>query len=159
MSCNPAIGGVGNGQLVKEIDALGGQMAKSADACAIQFRMLNASKGAAVQSSRSQIYRMMYQKYMQRVVTEQKNLSVVEGETVGLIVKDNQVLGVKTNDDDFYSNRVIIDIENIEKCINIAREWNKESGLPFYNSHIDFKFDEMIKKCKDEDLVLIWHQG
>jgi len=55
MSCNPAIGGVGKGQLVKEIDALGGSMAKAADACAIQLRILNSSKGAAVQSSRAQI--------------------------------------------------------------------------------------------------------
>jgi len=55
MSCNPAIGGVGKGQLVKDVDAIGGAMGKAADACAIQFRILNSSKGAAVQSSRAQI--------------------------------------------------------------------------------------------------------
>ena len=60
MSCNPAIGGVGKGQLVKEIDALGGEMAHAADACGIQFRILNSSKGAAVQSSRAQIDSQMY---------------------------------------------------------------------------------------------------
>ena len=108
MSCNPAIGGVGKGQLVKEIDALGGQMAKSADACAIQFRLLNASKGAAVQSSRAQIDRMMYQGYMQKVVTEQKNLSIREDEAIGLIIKDNQALGAKVNDEEFYAGCVVI---------------------------------------------------
>ena len=68
LSCNPAIGGVGKGQLVKEIDALGGAMAKAADACGIQFRILNASKGAAVQSSRAQIDMDMYKHYMQELI-------------------------------------------------------------------------------------------
>ena len=68
MSCNPAIGGVGKGQLVKEIDALGGVMARAADACGIQLRILNASKGAAVQSSRAQVDMDMYNQYMKDLV-------------------------------------------------------------------------------------------
>lgn len=108
MSCNPAIGGVGKGQLVKEIDALGGQMAKSADACAIQFRILNASKGPAVHSSRAQIDRMLYQKHMQKTVTSQKNLFVKESEATGLMVKDNKIVGVKTSDGVFSSKCVVI---------------------------------------------------
>ena len=108
MSCNPAIGGVGKGQLVKEIDALGGQMAKSADACAIQFRLLNASKGPAVQSSRAQIDRQLYQRYMQRIVSTQENLIIRETEAIGLIVKDNQVLGIKTPDEDIKSKCVVV---------------------------------------------------
>src|SRR3990167_2206685 len=80
MSCNPAIGGVGKGQLVKEIDALGGEMAKAADACCIQFRVLNSSKGPAVQSSRAQEDRHRYQAYMQSVLKKQKGLKIKQGE-------------------------------------------------------------------------------
>jgi len=96
MSCNPAIGGVGKGQLVKEIDALGGEMARAADACAIQFRILNASKGAAVQSSRAQIDSDLYNRHMKELITRASNLEVKEGEARKLIVKDNQVRGVVT---------------------------------------------------------------
>ena len=108
MSCNPAIGGVGKGQLVKEIDALGGEMAKAADACGIQFRVLNATKGAAVQSSRAQIDRRLYQKHMQDKTMHQKNLWVTEQEAVGLITKENRIQGVITNIDKFYSECVVI---------------------------------------------------
>lgn len=97
MSCNPAIGGVGKGQLVKEIDALGGQMGIAADACGIQFRKLNASKGPAVQSSRAQIDMYRYKEYMQSVLKEQDNLTIKEAEVEGLIVKDNSVCGVITD--------------------------------------------------------------
>ncbi|MBI4706686.1 MAG: tRNA uridine-5-carboxymethylaminomethyl(34) synthesis enzyme MnmG [Candidatus Omnitrophica bacterium] len=96
LSCNPAIGGVGKGQLVKEIDALGGEMAKAADFSGIQFRILNASKGAAVQSSRAQVDMQLYQQYMQRVVSGQKNLEIVEAEVKDLIVRGSQVYGVIT---------------------------------------------------------------
>src|SRR5438552_15937050 len=79
MSCNPAIGGVGKGQLVKEIDALGGEMGLAADRTGIQFRQLNASKGQAVRSSRCQSDRKRYKLYMQNIVRHQKNLDVLEG--------------------------------------------------------------------------------
>src|SRR4029079_1838440 len=78
MSCNPAIGGVGKGHLVKEIDALGGEMGLAADRTGIQFRQLNASKGQAVRSSRCQSDRKLYKRYMQDVVRRQKNLDVLE---------------------------------------------------------------------------------
>ncbi len=97
MSCNPAIGGVGKGQLVKEIDALGGEMAKAADACGIQFRILNASKGAAVQSSRAQIDMYKYEDYMREVITRQKNLSIKEAQIKKLIIENNTVRGVITD--------------------------------------------------------------
>ncbi|MFH1457962.1 MAG: tRNA uridine-5-carboxymethylaminomethyl(34) synthesis enzyme MnmG [Candidatus Omnitrophota bacterium] len=100
MSCNPAIGGVGKGQLVKEIDALGGEMGRAADACGIQFRILNASKGAAVQSSRAQIDMDLYSRYMNRTIKKQKNLFVMEAEAKKLIVKDNKVAGVITEENE-----------------------------------------------------------
>ncbi|MDD2688579.1 MAG: tRNA uridine-5-carboxymethylaminomethyl(34) synthesis enzyme MnmG [Candidatus Omnitrophica bacterium] len=109
MSCNPAIGGVGKGQLVKEIDALGGQMALAADACGMQFRILNASKGPAVQSSRAQIDLEMYKKYMRGVIETQKNLFTREAEVKKLIVEGNQVKGVITDkNEEILSSAVVI---------------------------------------------------
>ncbi len=108
MSCNPAIGGVGKGQLVKEIDALGGAMGKAADACAIQFRVLNSSKGAAVQSSRAQIDMHKYGRYMQKLLKLQKNLTIKEAEVKRLIVEDNKVLGVVTDKGEIVAKAVVI---------------------------------------------------
>ena len=96
MSCNPAVGGIGKGQLVKEVDALGGEMARATDACGIQFKILNASKGAAVWSSRAQVDRKGYSLYMQRVVRKQRNLEVCQAEIVSLIIKDGVIGGVET---------------------------------------------------------------
>lgn len=96
MSCNPAVGGIGKGQLVKEIDALGGEMGRATDACAIQFRTLNSSKGAAVWSSRAQVDRKRYSLYMQKVVSGQKNLKTYAAEVVSLLVKDSVICGVET---------------------------------------------------------------
>ena len=95
MSCNPAIGGIGKGQLVKEIDALGGEMAKAADACAIQFRMLNKSKGPAVWSSRAQIDRLMYLKYMQAGIKKTRNLDLLEGAVSEIVTSGKVTRGVK----------------------------------------------------------------
>lgn len=109
MSCNPAIGGVGKGQLVKEIDALGGEMGKAADACGIQFRILNASKGPAVQSSRVQIDRSLYKDYMKKVVLDQKNLKVKAAQVAKLIVRNNIILGLLTDkDEEILSKTVVI---------------------------------------------------
>jgi len=108
MSCNPAIGGVGKGQLVKEIDALGGEMAKAADACGIQFRILNASKGAAVQSSRAQIDRNLYKKYMQQAISAQKNLEVKEAQVENLVVEDNRVIGVVTGEKEIFKATCVV---------------------------------------------------
>src|SRR5471030_1243882 len=87
MSCNPAIGGVGKGQLVKEIDALGGEMGLAADRTGIQFRQLNASKGQAVRSSRCQSDRKQYKLYIQAVVASQANLSVKEDKVREILVE------------------------------------------------------------------------
>lgn len=96
MSCNPAIGGVGKGQLVKEIDALGGQMGLAADKTAIQFRQLNSSKGKAVRSSRCQSDRKRYKLYIQDVIKETKNLEVLEDKVGRLLVRNGKIIGVQT---------------------------------------------------------------
>lgn len=96
MSCNPAIGGVGKGQLVKEVDALGGEMGLAADRTGIQFRQLNASKGQAVRSSRCQSDRKQYKRYIQDVVKHQPNLEVLEDKVAELIVSNGEVKGIMT---------------------------------------------------------------
>jgi len=109
MSCNPAIGGVGKGQLVKEIDALGGEMGHAADACAMQFRILNASKGPAVQSSRCQIDKYKYKDYMCDRLNSQAGLSLKEAEVKELIVSGGCVKGViTTKEEKILSGCVVI---------------------------------------------------
>ena len=108
MSCNPAIGGVGKGQLVKEIDALGGQMGIAADACAIQFRILNASKGQAVQSSRAQIDMDMYNQYMKELLQRQENLNILETEVKKLVLKNGRVYGIITAKDEEINSACVI---------------------------------------------------
>ena len=96
MSCNPAIGGLGKGHLVREIDALDGLMGRVADAAGIQFRLLNRSKGPAVQGPRAQADRKLYRLAMQAAIKATANLSVVEGSADDLIVRDGRVAGVRT---------------------------------------------------------------
>jgi len=96
MSCNPAVGGVGKGQLVKEIDVLGGEIGLASDRTGIQFRQLNASKGQAVRSSRCQSDRKLYRLYMQDVVMHQDNLTVIEDMADEILLRGGQVAGIKT---------------------------------------------------------------
>ena len=98
MSCNPAIGGLGKGHLVREIDALDGVMGRVADAAGIQFRMLNRSKGPAVRGPRAQADRKLYRQAMQAALAEQENLSIVEGAAVSLIIENGAVAGLMTGD-------------------------------------------------------------
>ena len=97
MSCNPAIGGIGKGQLVKEIDALGGEMGKAIDSTAIQFRRLNTKKGPAVQSSRAQADRQGYRLYMKWVLERQAGLDIKQALVDRILVKDGLVQGVETH--------------------------------------------------------------
>ncbi|MCM8796554.1 MAG: tRNA uridine-5-carboxymethylaminomethyl(34) synthesis enzyme MnmG [Candidatus Omnitrophica bacterium] len=100
MSCNPAIGGVGKAQLVREIDALGGVMGRAADICAIQFRMLNASKGPAVQSLRAQIDMYRYNQYMRQLLKAQEGLTIKEAEAKKLIIEADAIKGLVTEKDE-----------------------------------------------------------
>lgn len=109
MSCNPAIGGQAKGHMVREIDALGGEMAINTDATAIQFRLLNASKGPAVQAPRAQCDKKIYQYRMKHVLELQVNLEIFQAEVVDLIVDKGNIAGIKTNLGlDFYATAVIL---------------------------------------------------
>jgi len=98
MSCNPAIGGLGKGHLVREIDALDGVMARAADKAGIQFRVLNRRKGPAVQGPRAQADRKLYRQAMQELITATVNLAVVEGEAARILSADGAVTGVELSD-------------------------------------------------------------
>lgn len=97
MSCNPAIGGIGKGHLVREIDALGGIMAKAADAAGIQWRTLNASKGPAVRATRCQADRGLYRSFIRRAVESQPNLTVFQAAVDDLLIEGDAARGVLTN--------------------------------------------------------------
>ena len=108
MPCNPSIGGIGKGQLVKEVDALGGEMAKAADANGIHFRILNRSRGPAVWSSRAQIDRHKYSTYMKEKILSQKNLDTIEDEAIEIITKAGRVKGVKTKKSETFEAKAIV---------------------------------------------------
>lgn len=108
MSCNPSIGGVAKGHLAREIDALGGLMARVADATAIQYRTLNASKGPAVQSTRLQCDTQLYRREMLRRLSDNPNLFLVQAKVEDVILEDNQVRGVLVNGDIFYQARCAV---------------------------------------------------
>ena len=109
MSCNPAIGGIGKGQLVKEIDALGGVMGKAADACGIQFRILNSSKGPAVWSSRAQVDMFRYKFHIKALLEKMQNLEIRQAEVVQILTEGTTAKGVRTSiGEDFFSKTVVI---------------------------------------------------
>ncbi|KQI70346.1 tRNA uridine 5-carboxymethylaminomethyl modification protein [Loktanella sp. 3ANDIMAR09] len=108
MSCNPAIGGLGKGHLVREIDALGGAMGRAADESGIQFRLLNRTKGPAVQGPRTQSDRVLYQRAMHRIITSQQGLQVIEAEVASLIMDGGRVAGVTLADDSKVSASAVV---------------------------------------------------
>ena len=108
MPCNPAIGGTGKGHLVRELDALGGEMAKAADKACIQYRMLNRGKGPAVHSLRAQADRRKYQEVMKLTLEDQKNLRVKQAEVVEIRTENGAVSAVKTHTGAVYSCRAAI---------------------------------------------------
>jgi tRNA uridine 5-carboxymethylaminomethyl modification enzyme len=108
MSCNPAIGGLAKGHLVKEIDALGGEMGKNIDATGIQFRILNMRKGPAVRASRAQADKQLYRLRMKRVLENQENLDLKQGEVTALHVEEDCVRGVDTRAGVRFAGKTVI---------------------------------------------------
>ena len=108
MSCNPAIGGLGKGHLVREIDALDGLMARAIDRAGIQFRMLNKSRGPAVHGPRAQADRALYRKAIQDLLNEQENLFIIEGAVASFVITKGQVTGLTTEDGQTYHCGAIV---------------------------------------------------
>jgi NAD/FAD-utilizing enzyme apparently involved in cell division len=108
MPCNPSIGGTGKGHLVREIDALGGEMGKTIDATMIQCKMLNTAKGPAVHSLRAQADKKAYQFRMKEVIENQVNLLLKQQEATEIIVKDGKITGVMVNTGAIYNARAVI---------------------------------------------------
>jgi tRNA uridine 5-carboxymethylaminomethyl modification enzyme len=108
MSCNPAIGGIGKGHLVKEIDALGGEMARAIDDTGIQFRQLNTRKGPAVRASRAQADKLRYRERMKSCVERTERLTVYQGSVVSLLIEDGRVGGVETQMGEVIRGRRVI---------------------------------------------------
>ncbi len=108
MSCNPAIGGLAKGHLVREIDALGGEMARNIDATSIQFRRLNTSKGPAVRSSRAQADRLLYRLRMKSILENQKNLTISQAVVDSILVEDGKVTGIQTSLDEEIRTKAVV---------------------------------------------------
>jgi tRNA uridine 5-carboxymethylaminomethyl modification enzyme len=109
MSCNPAIGGIGKGHLVKEIDAMGGAMARAIDKAGIQFRTLNASKGPAVRATRAQADRVLYKAAIRYALENQENLSLFQQAVDDLIIENNVIKGIKTQMGlSFFADKVVL---------------------------------------------------
>ena len=108
MSCNPAIGGLAKSQLVKEVDALGGQMGRTADATAVHFRLLNASKGPAVQSTRFQCDKQLYRLAMKAILERQMRLHIRQGLVVSLVVEGGRIRGVVDQTGVFFAGRAVV---------------------------------------------------
>ena len=108
MPCNPAIGGTGKGHLVRELDALGGEMAVAADHSCIQYRMLNKGKGPAVHSLRAQADRRRYQEYMKLTLERQENLRLMQAQIVDILTEDGHVIGVQTRLGAIYDAKAVI---------------------------------------------------
>src|SRR6202142_4212472 len=108
MSCNPAIGGTAKGHIVREIDAMGGIMGKIADSTAIQYRMLNSSKGPAVWSPRCQSDKLAYQTAMKKRLEQTHNLFIKQGTTENLLIDNHQIIGVETQEGIAYHGQTVI---------------------------------------------------
>jgi tRNA uridine 5-carboxymethylaminomethyl modification enzyme len=126
MPCNPNIGGTAKGHLVREIDALGGEMGKNTDKTFIQSKILNSAKGPAVFSLRAQVDRRQYQMEMKNTLENQENLDVKQSEIIELIVKNKTIEGVKTHTGAVYKCKAAILTTG-----TYLKAWNFASNLPY----------------------------
>ncbi|MEA3499596.1 MAG: tRNA uridine-5-carboxymethylaminomethyl(34) synthesis enzyme MnmG [Candidatus Marinimicrobia bacterium] len=129
MSCNPAIGGLAKSHLVREIDVLGGEMAKAIDATGIQFKMLNTSKGRAVWSLRAQADKIQYSKYMINIIENTPNLDIAENEGMGILHENNSIHGIVLRDKKkLYSKKIILTNGTFLKGITHIGDVKIQSG-------------------------------
>ncbi|MGL5720897.1 MAG: tRNA uridine-5-carboxymethylaminomethyl(34) synthesis enzyme MnmG [Brevinema sp.] len=128
MPCNPSIGGVGKGQLVKEVDALGGLMGLAADQNGLQFRRLNTKKGPAVQSSRSQADKIAYRTWMQAALAQTQNLTLIQDEALSLIHKNGAVCGVKGTFRTYHAQTVVVTPGTFLNGVIRIGEWSQPAG-------------------------------
>tara|TARA_B100001094_G_scaffold113368_1_gene109284 strand:+ start:2731 stop:4659 length:1929 start_codon:yes stop_codon:yes gene_type:complete len=129
MSCNPAIGGQAKGQIVREIDALGGEMALNTDFTGIQFKLLNTSKGPAVQAPRAQCDKKAYQFRMKHVLELAENLTIFQSMVTGLLVKNGKCIGVRTSlDIEFFASTVIVTTGTFLRALMHVGENKSEGG-------------------------------
>ena len=128
MSCNPAIGGLAKGQLVKEVDALGGIMGRVTDLSTIQFRRLNSSKGPAVRSSRAQCDKNRYAQNMQALLAEVPHLTLLEGEVSGLLIEGSRVTGVRIGTEEIRAKAVVITSGTFLRAIMHRGKEQEEGG-------------------------------
>ena len=129
MPCNPAIGGTGKGHLVREIDAMGGEMGLAADDTLIQMRMLNTSNGPAVHSLRAQMDKRRYHEHMKRALETQENLTIVQGEVTEILTENGRVSGVKTDEGFDYGCRAVVLCSGVYlKSRILIGEWSRLSG-------------------------------
>lgn len=137
LACNPSIGGTAKGHLVREIDALGGQMGITADATLTQLRMLNSSKGPAVHSLRAQIDKFKYHYYMKDVLENEPNLTLRQGEVKELIVEDGEVKGIKTVYDMEYRAKTVVLACGVylKACIIVGEAIENKGPVSFNRSN------------------------
>ncbi len=129
MPCNPSVGGTAKGHLVREIDALGGEMGLNADRCALQYRMLNEGKGAAVQSLRAQVDKNKYHTEMKRVLEHTEGLRIVQGEAAEILAENSHVVGVRTTYGGVFECRAVVVATGVYlNARTITGEVVKESG-------------------------------
>ncbi len=128
MSCNPAMGGLAKGQIVREIDALGGEMARATDETGIQFRMLNTSKGPAVRSPRAQCDKILYERRMARALAAEPRIRLVEDVAEEVLAEDGRVAGVRGRRGDYLAPAVILTTGTFLKAVQHCGELKREGG-------------------------------